>query len=92
VAVADPERRFFTAFRLRRGRFQELLGPKVWAAAVRSMLRGNFVGRPVGDPLVMPGLFLVQGERILWEQEIDHIGRMPDMAAIAATARSGDHR
>jgi hypothetical protein len=88
IAIADPDRRFFAAFRLRRGRFRELLGPKVWGAAVRALLKGHMAGKPVGDPLFLPGVFLVLGNRVLWEQDVDHIGRMPDLAAIASVARS----
>jgi hypothetical protein len=87
--VTDPERLFFTAFRRRRGRFGELLGPAVWAAAVRAALRGHGVGRPVGDPRILPGVFLVSGERILWEQDFRHIGQRPDYAELLAAAAGG---
>jgi hypothetical protein len=88
TAVTDPDRLFFRAFRLRRGRFHELIGPKVWASAVRAMLKGHIVGKPVGDPRFMPGVFVVRGNRVLWEQTIDHIGRMPRLDGILAAARS----
>jgi hypothetical protein len=87
VVVTDPERLFFTAFRRRRGRFGELLGPAVWASAVRAALRGHGVGKPVGDPRILPGVFLVQGERILWEQDFRHIGQRPDYTALLDASR-----
>lgn len=86
--VTDPERVFFTAFRRRRGRFGELLGPAVWASAVRAALRGHGVGRPVGDPRILPGVFLVRGDRILWEQDFHHIGQRPDYEALRSAARA----
>jgi hypothetical protein len=87
--VSDPDRVFFTAFRRRRGRFGELLGPAVWASAVRAALKGHGIGKPVGDPRILPGVFLVRGERILWEQDFHHIGRRPDYGALLVAALEG---
>lgn len=70
---------------------KEMFGPEVWACGVRATLKGSFIGRPVGDPWTMPGLFLVQGDKILWRRDFRHAGDHPDWSAIpqVATAVTG---
>ena len=83
-AVADSSGRLYRAFGLGRGGIREMLGPGVWAAGLRAVLKGNLGGRPVGDVWTMPGLFLVRGEAILWEHRFRHAGDHPDFAKIFA--------
>jgi len=81
-AVADSGQRFYAAFGLVHGGLLQLFGPSVWMAALRAALRGNGVGRPVGDPLTMPGILLIEGDRILWRHPLRHIGDQPDFRKI----------
>jgi hypothetical protein len=85
-AVSDPEYGFFGLFGLARGSSGEVLGPGVWGAAIRAALKGNFVGRPVGDPWVMPGMYLIEGDRILWRHDYKHAGDHPDLREAAKAA------
>ena len=81
-AVSDPEHFFFDAFGARRGSWWQLLGPRVWVAALRALFKGNSIGRPVGDPRRMPALVLVRDEKVVWQHEFRHAGDLPDSPAI----------
>ncbi len=87
-AVADPDGFFYDAFGLRRGNALQLLGPGVWLRGLRAAMKGHFVGRPTGDPLRMPGTFLVRGRSVMWQHRSRHAGDHPDLRAIPLVLRS----
>ncbi|MCA8974708.1 MAG: AhpC/TSA family protein, partial [Planctomycetes bacterium] len=64
----------------------QLFGPRVFAAAWRAWRKGHGVGRPAGDPLVMPGVMVVDGGRILWEHPFRDVGDHPEVARIPELA------
>jgi peroxiredoxin len=64
--VSDPEAKLYKAFRLKRGRLRQVMGPRVWVRGFESFIKnGHPVGFPIGDTLQMPGVFLIQGGHIL---------------------------
>ena len=75
-AVSDPEKELYAGFGLARGSAGQLLGPRVLWAGLQAALRGHGVGKPVGDPRMMSGWFLVHGSRVLWEHIHKHAGDM----------------
>jgi hypothetical protein len=85
-AVSDLSKTFYNAFGIKRGGMRELLGPEVWACGVRATAKGHLSGVPVGDPLSMPGLFLVEGDAIIWQHRFRHVGDHPNFARIAEEA------
>ncbi len=82
-AIADMPRTFYNAFDIQRGGMREMFGPGVWACGVRASSKGHTIGKPVGDPWIMPGLFLVEGTNILWHHDFKHAGDHPDFAKIS---------
>ena len=88
-AVSDPHRRFYRAFGIERGGMWELFGPEALACGIRATLKGNLAGVPVGDLWTMPGLFLVEGDAIIWQHEFRHIGDHPDFARIVERITPG---
>jgi len=46
----------------------------VFLAGMQSALKGHGIGRPVGDPLIMSGWFLLEGRRIRWRHVHVHAG------------------
>jgi hypothetical protein len=79
--IADPELKLYQAFGIRRGNLFELAGPNIYVAGARAALKGNMqgFGRPIGDPNLLPGAFLVQPDgRITWEHRFTHAGDHPD--------------
>lgn len=88
-AIADPERALYSAFGLRRGGWGELLGPSVWKAGWRALRKGHGIGRPVGDPRVLPGLFLIRDTVVVWRHDFAHAGEHPDWNAVREAAARG---
>ncbi|MEM7344962.1 MAG: AhpC/TSA family protein [Chloroflexota bacterium] len=81
-AVADLPKNLYRAFGLEQGGMREMFGPEVWACGIRATLKGKRVGLPVGDPWMMPGLFYVADDRILWQYDFKHAGDHPNFAAL----------
>lgn len=78
TAIADPELDLYTAFGLGRGSFSQFVGPRVIGRAFAALIKGNFIGKPVGDPLVMPGLFLIRNHTVLRAQSFRDVSDHPD--------------
>jgi AhpC/TSA antioxidant enzyme len=83
--VADPERKLYEAFELKRGTVNDVIGPKVWWKGFRSaILQGNGFGIPKGDVFQMPGTFLVANGEIIRAYRSDDSTGHPDYAEFAA--------
>ncbi|MDX2032008.1 MAG: hypothetical protein SF339_15140 [Blastocatellia bacterium] len=83
--VSDPEAALYREFGLSRGRLAQVMGLKVWLRGAQSfLLGGHKVGRPIGDPLQMPGVFLIHRGRIVRGYYHETSADRPDYAAMAA--------
>lgn len=84
VSVSDPTRRLYSAFELRRGRFTQLFGPRVWIRGVAAgLIRRHGVGRLQGDGFQMPGAFVVRDGRIVVAYRHDDAADRPDYGEMA---------
>jgi len=63
--ASDPTQRLHRAFRLPRGRFDQLFGPRVWVRGLVAALRGHGLGVMSGDGLQLSGGFLVRDGRVV---------------------------
>jgi hypothetical protein len=81
-AVADPDRKFYKALGVPSASVVQLLDPRVWACGMRAYRDGHKSGKPVGDPLVLPGLFLLEGGHVTWQFVPSHMGGLPRLAEI----------
>lgn len=81
-AVSDSDKRFYTAFGLERGGMREMFGAGVWSCGVRAATKGHSIGAPVGDPWMMPGLFLFDEDRPIWSHDFAHAGDHPDWSTL----------
>ncbi len=81
-AIADPELRFYGAFGVDRGGLMKMFGPGVWTAKRRAEAKGHANAEREGDIWRMPGVFLAQGDRILWRHEFRHAADHPDFLRI----------
>jgi hypothetical protein len=85
--VSDPEARLYRAFQLNRGKLSQFLGPAVWWRGFQSfILNRHPVGKPIGDPAQMPGVFLIQNGRILRSYFHQTSADRPDYVALATVA------
>ena len=87
-AIADPDLAIYRSLGVRRGRPGDFLHPKALLRGVRDFLGGHGVGRPIGDPIVMPAAFLLEGSRIVDEHQFSHAGDHPDWRAFARGSMS----
>ncbi|MEM9381197.1 MAG: hypothetical protein AAGB93_14690 [Planctomycetota bacterium] len=85
-AVSDPDKRLFDAFGLTHGSFAQLFGLRSWVAAVKAIKYG--VGRPIGDPLVLSGTFVVHGAKVIDADVAETTASLPDLERLAAVARA----
>ena len=87
-AVSDPEKRLYSAFRLGRGSAGQLFGLPVWAQALKAARHGVGLARPVGDPFLLAGSFLVHGQRVMLSDRAEHAGSIPDLSELCRVAES----
>ena len=85
-AVSDPTRFIYKAFGVRRGTLKQMANPGVMACGIRAASKGHMQGRTTGDPWQMPGMFLVEGERVVWRHDFAHAGDHPDLQEIPRVA------
>jgi hypothetical protein len=83
-AVADPEMRLYRFFGIERGTLRQLLSPGIVACGIRATVKGNIGGRAIGDPQLMPGLFAIENERVIWHHDFRNAGDHPDFGVIPA--------
>ena len=57
--IADPNKRLFEAFRLKRAGTGSLFSVKMAAKGLMAIARGNSIGKPHGDVRQLPGVFII---------------------------------
>lgn len=78
---ADPGGRLYGAFGLGRGSALQLFSSGVLSRGLPALLRHG-VGRPQGDPLRMPGAFLLENGRIVGAHRHREISERPDYLSL----------
>jgi peroxiredoxin len=64
--VSDRDCELYEAFSLYRGNFNQLFGPKVWIRGfIAGIIKGNGIGKLQGDGFRMPGVFILQNNKII---------------------------
>ena len=71
-AASDENAELYAAFGLGRASLGQMLGPRVFLAGLKALRHG--VGRPVGNPLLQSGWFLVAGDEVVWAHVHEHVG------------------
>lgn len=87
-ALSDPQRALYRALGVERMGLKEMLHPGVIACSLRAAGKGNVQTKPTADQMQMPGAFLVQGGRILWQHDYAHSGDSPDWGKLPARLRA----
>ncbi len=73
------------AFGLAEGSLGQILGPRVFLAGLRALIRGNGVGKPRGNVRSLPGYALVRDGRIVKHHVSRHAADRPDLRAFVRT-------
>jgi peroxiredoxin len=84
--VRDYDRTLYRAFGLRRGSLGQLLGGRVCARGALALAHGHGAGYFDGDPLMMPGVFLVHRDRVLRAFYHRTVADRPDYRQICAAS------
>lgn len=71
-----------------RASFYQIFRPKVFAVRTRPQAKGHKSGPRDGDIWRMPGVFLADGDRIVWSYHPEHAADHPDFAAIPDLLKS----
>ena len=87
-AVADPDLEFYERFGVRRASYLEALGPAVFSAGRKARKKGYEGGSLSGDIWRMPGIFVVEGERVIWSYRPRHAADHPDFNEIPSMIRA----
>ena len=66
----------------------KMLGPSVWSANSRAVSKGHSNGERSGDIWRLPGVFLVNDNKVLWSHDFRHAGDLPDYRAIGHIANA----
>ena len=83
AAVADPQRTLYKGLGLQRGRMMQLIGLRVLWAWVRSSVAGHLPGRIKGDPLQLPGAFLLHHGQVIKRHSYRDAADRPDYVMLA---------
>ena len=92
TCYSDPTVESYQRYGLARGGAQQVFGPAVWLRAAQVTAEGAFeglpLGKPVGDPFQMPGLFIIDRDgRVLMAYYSKHAGDYPDDEALLRAVR-----
>ena len=86
--VSDPGFEFYDAFGVGRASWTQALGPGVLRARSRARAKGHENGPRSGDIWRMPGVFVVEGARVLWAHRPRHAADHPDFGQLNQTLAS----
>jgi len=68
--VADPQQALYRQFHIQRMSPLGVLSPAVAIKGLAAMVRGSGIGKPVGDVLQLPGVFIIDsGGRIVFKHQ-----------------------
>jgi peroxiredoxin len=82
--ISDPECQLYNLFRLRRARFTQVFGLRVWLRGFKAgVLNGYGVGKLVGDGFRMPGVFLIYRGELLKSYKHQFASDRPDYISLA---------
>ena len=84
-AIADPTGQVAETLGIERGSFVALLGPRNVLRAIPAFLAGHGIGYPVGDPLRMPAVFVLERGRVVAHHHHRFAGERVDFRALAAS-------
>ena len=84
--ISDPGATLYKAFGLGRGKVAQMFGPRMFVRGAQAVMKGHgVVGRPVGDPWQMPGVFVLEpGGTVVWEYRSKDAADNPEIPVLRA--------
>lgn len=82
--ISDENKAVYNSYGLFKTGFRAMFGVKNWwRALVAGIIKGHLIGKPAGDPWQMPGVFLLQKQRILNKFTYRFVSDRPDFVKFA---------
>ena len=89
TCFSDASANAYRLYGLARGNATQLFGPAVWLRGAQVTAEGSFGGLPVGAPVQMPGVFVVDTSgRVVMAYYSKHAGDYPDDGVLMRLAKS----
>lgn len=83
--ISDSDRKLYKHFGLEKATFNQMFNPKnIWRAFKNIIFRGHMSGRTAGDAYQMPGIFLLEKNKIIRQFDYKYVSDMPDFLKLTA--------
>ena len=82
--VSDPSRIVYKAFGLGKHSYFEIFRPRVLWNTLRSIIRGHIPGKINGDPLQLPGIFVLENSQLIDSFSYSSIADRPPILKLAS--------
>jgi hypothetical protein len=89
-AVSDPKGDLYRILGVKRASLRQMFGPGVWFRAVQAMKAGYTPGKVIGNPWLLPAMYLVRNGEIKWSWAFKNIGDQPMFEQIFKTIKEED--
>jgi len=81
--ICDPDKSLYQHFELPKGGLTQMISPQVFVRAIGATLQGHRNARSDGDPLQMPGVFIIDTDgQIIWQHAARHAADNPSAEEI----------
>jgi peroxiredoxin len=88
ACLADPKRKGYKAYGLKRGNVLEVMGPATWVRGLAAARKGHHVEKVVGDAFQMPGTFIIDTTgTVRYARYAKHSGDHPPVGEIVEALR-----
>ncbi len=85
--ISDKHQHLYKKYGLGKTTPSALFGiPNWWRAFAAGLFKGHLVGKPAGDPFQMPGVFVIDRNRLLNKFTYKYVSDLPDFVKLAQVA------
>jgi hypothetical protein len=85
--ISDKHQHLYKSYGLGKTTARSLFGvPNWWRAFIAGLLKGHLVGKPSGDPFQMPGVFVLERNKLLNKFTYKYVSDLPDFVKLAQVA------
>jgi peroxiredoxin len=89
TCLVDEGTNAYNLYGLGRGGMMQLMGPKVFTSGMRAVMNGASVGEVIGDPLMMPGTFIIdRAGTVRYAYYSEHAGDHPHIDTLIRAAQA----
>jgi peroxiredoxin len=83
--ISDKDKILYRFYGLKKATFRALFGVTNWKRAFTAgLVKGHFIGSPIGDPYQMPGVFVFKNNQLYNEFLYRHVSDRPNFLKLVA--------